>query len=282
MAKFGDIALKSISLFIRILQFLCSAVILIVFAYFLARPPNYDLGMDNHIRATIGISGAALIYTVIGFLFVCCLGGVAVLGFISILLDLAFAGAFGYIAWVNRDGATRCNEREDVDGGNRNETDDGRFTNATFSYNACGLQTACFAIAIVGAVLFLLSIPLSLFLIKHHKKEKAFGPGPKNGYTAGSGRRRFWQRKPKRAAADPEYGMTGGKAAHNDALPTHTTPTDMRTSYATDTTAVGENHAAYGNAAGYNKYGTGAGGGAPAGTAVPHGYDRRSAAGGNF
>lgn len=83
-------------------------------------------------------------------------------------------------------------------------------------------------------------------LIKQHKKDKAFGPGPKNNYTTGTaGRRRFWQRKNR--GADPEHAMAGAK--HHDALPAHTTPYDARTSYATDTTAVGHG---------------------PVGTAVPH------------
>jgi hypothetical protein len=92
--------------------------------------------------------------------------------------------------------------------------------------------------------------------MKHHKKEKAFGPSPKNNYTTGSSRRRFWQRKNR--GADPEYGMAGAKA-HPDTLPTHATPNDMRTSYATDTTAVGQQPLT--DKDGYA---------APHGSAVPH------------
>ena len=62
--------------------------------------------------------------------------------------------------------------------------------------------------------------------------------------------------------------MAGGKAVPHDTLPEHTTPHDMRTSYATDTTAVGGEHA-------YN--------GAPHGTAVPYDANaRRTAASGTF
>jgi hypothetical protein len=84
--------------------------------------------------------------------------------------------------------------------------------------------------------------------MRHRKKEKAFGPSPHNGYTAGSPKRRFWQRKPNRDNAYVEKNP--------DSLPTHATPADVRTSYATDATAVGgeppinkyENTTAYGNA----------------------------------
>jgi hypothetical protein len=91
-------------------------------------------------------------------------------------------------------------------------------------------------------VFFFLSIFVELALIRHHKKEKAFGPSPNNGYTAGRPRRKFWQRRPKNR--DAEFAA----AEKPDALPAHQTPADFRTSYATDTTAVG-------NEPVYNKYG---------------------------
>lgn len=81
--------------------------------------------------------------------------------------------------------------------------------------------------------------------MRHHKKEKAFGPSPNNGYTAGSPKRHFWQRKNKR---DAEMGAYATKV-HPDALPPHTDPSEVRDSYATDTTAVA------GDQVPYNKYG---------------------------
>jgi hypothetical protein len=105
-------------------------------------------------------------------------------------------------------------------------------------------------------VFFLLSIPIELLLIRHRRKERAFGPSPNNGYTAGSPRRKFWQRKPKRNAAYAEKNA--------DALPTHTTPADIRNSYATDTTAVGGAGEVpvnkYGNSAAYGNQATGGSG----------------------
>ena len=115
---------------------------------------------------------------------------------------------------------------------------------------------------ILGSVFFFLSIFVELALIRHHKKEKAFGPSPNNGYTAGSPRRKFWQRKPKNR--DTEFA-----AEKPDALPAHQTPADFRTSYATDTTAVGHEPV-------YNKYGntnmTGGVGGIPHTTGTTNGY----------
>ncbi len=103
-------------------------------------------------------------------------------------------------------------------------------------------------------VFFLLSIPIELLLIRHRRKERAFGPSPNNGYTAGSPRRKFWQRKSKPDAYTEK---------HPDALPSHATPADIRSSYATDTTAVGAAGDAplnkYGNIAPYGSQATGGG-----------------------
>ena len=116
------------------------------------------------------------------------------------------------------------------------------------------------------SVFFFLSMLVELALMRRHRKEKAFGPSPHNGYTAGSPRRKFWQRKSKRR--DAEFAAAAEKP---DVLPAHQTPADFRTSYGTDSTAVAHEPA-------YNKYGntsmTGAGGlgAAPQSTSTTHGY----------
>jgi len=103
-------------------------------------------------------------------------------------------------------------------------------------------------------VFFFISIFVEYGLIRHRKKERAFGPSPNNGYTAGSPKRKFWQRKQKR---NTMYEKNA------DVLPTHATPADMRNSYATDTTAVGAGEVPvnkYGNAAPYGAHGAQTGG----------------------
>jgi hypothetical protein len=251
MAKFGGVALKSVSVFLRAIEFCCAAIILGFFCYFLATLKDHSLYIPTYIRAVTGISGAAVIYTIVGLLLVCCLGGIAILSIIAMLLDLAFTGAFIYIAWATRGGADSCRGNVSTPFGNGN-TDfanevtagDGGITILPSFRTSCRMQTACFAVAIIACIFFPISLLLELALIKHHRKEKAFGPSPNNGYTAGSPRRKFWQRKPKH-----NKGFVGEK--NTDTLPTHTTPADMRTSYAgTDTTAVGEQPQVY------NKYAT--------------------------
>ncbi|CZT10181.1 uncharacterized protein RAG0_14726 [Rhynchosporium agropyri] len=264
----GRLALKSVSMFFRIIEFCCAAVIIGIFSYYLATLASNDLAINVHIKAVEGISGAAVLYTAVAILLVCCLGGIAFFSFIGMLLDFCFCGAFAYVAWVNRN-ATKgsCDGdfvRTPYGSGNPDLTvvvvgakDDGIIRLPSLR-NACRLQKAAFAVAIIGCVFFFISIFLEFLLIRLRKKEKAYGPSPNNGYTAGPPKRKFWQRKPKQnkhAYADE----------NGDALPAHATPGDMRQSYATDATAVGANEPVitkYGN----TTYANGAGG-SPTGTA---------------
>jgi len=248
---FGGIALKSVSMFLRIVEFCCAALILGVFSYYLSVLHNHHLSIATYIRAVEGISGAAALYTICAILLVCCLGGIAIFSFLGMLLDLAFTGAFVYVAWALRGGAGSCRGNVNTPLGSGNVNSDtisngsGGATHLVSLRTACKLETASFAVAIIGALFFFFSIFLEFALMRHHKKEKAFGPSPNNGYTAGSPKRKFWQRKQKRR----DMEMAGGLAKqHPDSLPTHATPSDARMSYATDTTAVGEQTP-------YNKYG---------------------------
>jgi hypothetical protein len=90
--------------------------------------------------------------------------------------------------------------------------------------------------------------------MRHHRKEKAFGPSPANNYTAGSAprRTRFWQRKNRHKATLAAGGLAAHEKRHPDSLPVHSTPADVRNSYNMNNTAVGTE-------APYNEYGTGDG-----------------------
>jgi hypothetical protein len=117
------------------------------------------------------------------------------------------------------------------------------------------------------SVFFLLSALVELALMRHHRKEKAFGPSPANNYTAGSTprRNRFWQRKHRDETALEAGGLAAAEKRHPDDLPVHTTPADVRNSYNTDNTAVGAEVP-------YNKYGTEEGYTAPNGGYREPGY----------
>lgn len=94
---------------------------------------------------------------------------------------------------------------------------------------------------------FLFSFFSELAMIFQRRREKAFGPSPKNNYTSGTEKRKFWQRKQKCDSGYSDGGLEAQKRAP-DSLPEHNTPGDMRQSYQTDTTAVGHEPV-------HNKYG---------------------------
>jgi len=233
--KGGGVALKGVSLFFRIIEFCCAAVILALFSFFLANLHTNHRIIPTYEKAVEGIAGAAVLYTIFAFLLVCCLGGVAFFSLLAILLDFAFCGAFIYVAWANRNGTRGstgiiCTPLGCGDSGSR------VVDSSVHIGTAHRMESAVFAVAVLGAIFFLFNILIEFGMMRHHKKEKAFGPSPNNGYTAGSPKRKFWQRRAKR---DPEMGAYATKV-HPDALPPHTSPDDVRASYATDTTAVGE------------------------------------------
>lgn len=86
------------------------------------------------------------------------------------------------------------------------------------------------------SLLFFLSAILQFFLYNHHKKEKKYGPSPKNGYTSGSAKaekKPFFGRN-KKETRDVELGAVGAGGAlaaekhnkHNSTIrPSHDTAT---------------------------------------------------------
>jgi hypothetical protein len=155
---FGGLALKSVSWFLRIVEFCCAAIILGIFSYFLAALSNRNLSIDTYIRAVEGISGAAVLYTIFALLLVCCLGGIAFFSALGMLLDLAFTGAFIYLAYATRHGSGSCGGivNTPIGTGDANTAivvgnSSSGFVHLPSLYTACRLNTACFAVSIIGA-----------------------------------------------------------------------------------------------------------------------------------
>ena len=74
------------------------------------------------------------------------------------LLDLAFCGAFSYVAFAARGGDGSCNGNVNTPFGsgntyvdNRVSTGHGGFTRLPSLHTACQLEKACFAVAIIAA-----------------------------------------------------------------------------------------------------------------------------------
>lgn len=132
--KGSGIALKFLQWFIRGVQFCCAAVVLALTSYFLATLHSHDLTIATWLRAVEGISGAAVVYTIAGLLLLCCIAGYPLISFIAITLDIAFIGAFIYVAVSYKGGVGTCT--------NIVETDNPR-TN-------CNMQKANFAVSIIA------------------------------------------------------------------------------------------------------------------------------------
>ncbi|KAI2621717.1 hypothetical protein GGR54DRAFT_599489 [Hypoxylon sp. NC1633] len=239
MGSSSGLMLRGLQWIIRGIQFCCCALVLALFSYFLATLAHRGSSIQTWIRAVEGISGIGLIYAALGLLLVCCLAGHLLTSSIMILLDLCLVGAFIYVASANRVGASNCNGRPDTALGAGNSTDKPNNENPSYG-TACRMQSACFAVSIVAIVMFIISALLEMALIRHRRKERRFGPSPANNYTSGYGKRRglfglFGRREP-------------AETSNPNALPSHPGPDDLRTSYNTETTAVGHEPTTY------NKY----------------------------
>lgn len=185
------------------------------------------------------------------------------------------------IAILTRDGASSCSGNvrtplgngpasTDSSGyGNFGAGDNENLTYAVSLRTACKLNTAAFAVSIIAAILFLITAGLQVALVRHHKKEKRYGPSPKNNYTSGFGKRKFWQRKPKDTTTrDTELGAGGLAAPGPDMRPSHETGLTGSTVGNTGT----YDKVAHEPAGAHTGYYT-----QPQGTGVsPYGYDART------
>jgi len=228
---------------LRIIELLCAVVALGIFSYFLAVLHDHHLHIPTWERAVEGISGSAVLYLLFAVILTLCLGGIAFFGLIAVVLDVAFMGAFVYVAWETRHGANSCkgNVNTPLGSGNANSV----FNSESHSswvpnlHEACRLNTAVFAVSILLVFFFFFTAIMQALLVRHHKKEKRYGPGPNNNYTSGAGRRPFWKRGNKKAlnTRDAEMATAGAGVAgtQHNIRPSHDT------GY-TDNTMVGANN----------------------------------------
>jgi hypothetical protein len=235
---FGGTALKLFQTFLYAIEFCCAGIILGIYSYFLSVLADRNLPIYEWAKAVEGIAGAAVLYTIFAVLLTCFLGGKTFFAFLAVLLDVLFCGAFIALAVLTRDGAHSCTGQVETPLGIGNSADKqgfgsdnnqgDQYTYASSLGTACRLNSACFAVSILGAVLFLISALVQIALARKHKKEKRFGPGPRNNYTRGSGVR-FWQRRNKNhgmrdaemAGAAPATGTLS--PGHHDVRPSHDT-----------------------------------------------------------
>ncbi|KAI9707882.1 MAG: hypothetical protein M1820_004488 [Bogoriella megaspora] len=292
MGKFAGGALRLLQTFLYALIFCCTAIILGIYSYFLSVLADRDLPIATWKKAVEGLSGAGVLYMIFAVVLTCFLGGITFFAFLAVVLDVLFVGAMIAVAVLTRDGADSCTGNVDTPLGsgpsNRQDPGYGRGgfgfggdNNVTYAPNlglACRLNTAAFAVSIIAAFLFIFTALLQIGLVRHHKREKRYGPSPANNYTSGSGgRRRFWQRKRR----DPNYGKDSELGTVGAGVP----PADLRPSHDTGYTGTtmgtaggANNISPYKPETAHHGYHT-----QPTGTAVnPYGYDNSRPTGTNF
>jgi hypothetical protein len=255
----GGVILRFGQTGLRLLEFACAAIVLGIYSYFLSVLADKNIHIPAWEKAVEGMSGAAVLYTIFGVLLTLCLGGVRFFAFIAVLLDLLFAGCFAAIAYYTRHGASKCKGIVNTPLGTGLSSQNAPGA-GDWGY-VCSLNTACFAVSILAIFLFLLTAVVQILLARHHMKEKKFGPGPSNDYTAGSGRRPFWKRSRRpRTTRDAEMATAAGVApAH------HSATGGFRPSHETGMTGSTMNNGGYQSGAiepktyGQPGYGTGAG-----------------------
>jgi hypothetical protein len=229
MPSFGGAALKLFQTFNYVLCFACGAIILGFYSYFLSVLADRNIHIPTWEKAVEGISGAGVLYTIFAVVLTCFLGGMRFFAFLAIFLDVLLCAGFVAIAVMTRHGTENCsgnNLNTPLGSGASNSKngfgtdgfgEGGSGSNVTYSVKlgtACRYNKVCFAVAIIGAFLFLFSALIQLWLGRHHQREKRFGPSPKNNYTSGSGNRWFNRKRgPKTTnaayAKDAEAGAGG-------------------------------------------------------------------------
>ncbi|KIW06350.1 uncharacterized protein PV09_02812 [Verruconis gallopava] len=212
---FGGAALKLVQTILYAIAFCCSAIILGFYSYFLAVQSDRNVHIPQWQKAVEGMSGIGVVYTIFAVVLTCCLGGVAFFAFLAIVLDVLLCAAFIAIAVLLRDGADKCSGTVHTPLGTGPANTKGSFgqngfgtgsgENVTYAvslHTACIYNKACFAVAIIGAFVFAISAFMQVWLGRHHRKEKKFGPGPNNNYTAGSGSRWFSRKRGPKTTHD--------------------------------------------------------------------------------
>ncbi|KAK6001183.1 hypothetical protein QM012_003266 [Aureobasidium pullulans] len=280
MGIFKGGALRLLQTTLYFLCFCCAAIIIGIFSYFLAVLADHNLDIPTRWKAVEGISGVITLYTICTTLLTCCLAGIAFLSVLGLIIDLLCMGGMIAIAVLTREGDESCSNYVRTPIGNGPANNAIAYTQGSHHFapnlgTACKLTKTVFAVAIAGAVLFLFTALMQLALMRHHKKEKRYGPSPSNDYTSGSAPRRgLFVRKPKTVPADDyaEKGVVAAPvAAGTTVRPSHDTAYSGNTAVGSNPTAIqkeGLTHDGHAPHVGYNPHESTI----PAATTVPRSY----------
>jgi hypothetical protein len=154
----GGAALRIGSTLLYALEFCCAGIILGIYSYFLSVEADRDQSIPRWQQAVEGMSGAVVLYCIFAVLLTCFLGGKSFFALLAIIMNLLCCGAMIAIAVLTRNGASKCtgNVNTPLGSGDASSKDGFGSTGNEYTYSAslgsiCRLNTACFAVAIIGA-----------------------------------------------------------------------------------------------------------------------------------
>ncbi|MCJ1366278.1 hypothetical protein MMC16_005406 [Acarospora aff. strigata] len=223
--------LKSTSTLIRVLELLISLFILGTFSYYIGVSRKHSFYIPNYVRAIEGIAGAAVLYTLFAVVLTVFLGAKKIFAMLGVLLDLLFCGAFIAVAVLARDGARRCRGVVNTPLGRGDVSTVG--IGGVPVKRICRLQQAVFALAIINAILFLITAILQFLLGKQDKNEKRYSNDyHTNDYPTGEARGPFWKRGNTTSTRDTDAelgtvgtaGLVTEKHHNHNNTTNHTTP----------------------------------------------------------
>ncbi|SPN98935.1 uncharacterized protein DNG_01974 [Cephalotrichum gorgonifer] len=237
-------ALNKLQIALRSLQLATSFVVLAIYSYTLGALSNRSLPTGTSVRAVEGIAGISVGYAIACIILVRLARTRTFPAFVLIVLDVAFAAAWIYVASANGGGAGSCSGKVKTHFGTGEAGDDikgktGGFMALGTYGDACRLLTACLSMAILIIFMYLGSIAVTIFLGRDHHAQKrkiissedplddpsSYPPldSPKPDYTEEPAKRGkfslknlFGRRGTARRPQDPD-----------NVLPQHTQPSDV-------------------------------------------------------
>ena len=153
----GGLLLRLSSTLLHGITLLTTVFVLAVYAYFIDKLRHDSLPIDSKWEAVLGISAAAALWSMLALTFTLCLGGVKILAWVGMVLDILFAGATVAIIVHTDNGRHSCSNGAFADtpvgsgtvgnliNGNQAVLD-GKQTISLKT--ACDLQKAAFSVAI--------------------------------------------------------------------------------------------------------------------------------------
>jgi len=217
--------IKLVTFILRLLQLPKAAYIVGVASYhtweFATDRLSLTDGSSGHLPkalyAILVISCVAVLYTFLS-LFMTCFGHKKIF-LITLIMDFLLLGGFIAISVLMRGSASMaCHSAEfsnSITSSSNNFPSNiygsgGR--NGNLPEILCVLDRSVFALAVILSLSFLVTLLLSYLALKNHRENRAFGPGPANGYsTRNNPAPRSWKHNPFNKVSEETAGTHGAE-----------------------------------------------------------------------